>query len=79
MTDKEIDRLDDAINSNPEDLLDESVSEKNAEPAKAEDYTQAEEDQEKYEEATKTELDSWWEEITNKLDAVNDEEQTMHR
>ena len=79
MTSEEIDRLDDAINSNPEDLLDESVSEKNAEPATAEDYTQAEEDQEKYEEATKTELDSWWEEITNKLDAVNDEEQTMHR
>lgn len=79
MTQKEIDRLDDAITENPEDLLDEKVSEKNAEPATAEDYTKAEEDQTKYEEATKTELDSWWEEITSKLDAVNDEEQTMHR
>ena len=81
MTKDEIEAADDMINSdkNPEDLLDESVSEKNAEPATAEDYTKAEEDQEKYEEATKTELDSWWEEITSKLDAVNDEEQTLHR
>ena len=81
MKEDEIEAADDMINSdkNPEDLLDESVSEKNAEPATSEDYTKAEEDQEKYEEATKTELDSWWEEITSKLDAVNDEEQTMHR
>ena len=81
MTEDEIEAADDMINSDksPEDLLDESVSEKNAEPATSEDYSKAEEDQKKYEEATKSELDSWWEEVTSKLDAVNDEEQTMHR
>ena len=81
MTEDEIEAADDMINSDksPEDLLDESVSKKNAEPATSEDYSKAEEDQKKYEEATKSELDSWWEEVTSKLDAVNDEEQTMHR
>lgn len=81
MTEDEIKAADDMINSNksPEDLLDENVSEKNAEEATANDYTQAQEDQEKYEEKAEDELKSWWNEITNKLDAANEEENSLKR